>query len=99
MAGIIEIWKFWKYLPLNPSGSEFMAFLENYKLMMIPVYKITKRGLVGIGYQWLLMITNNLLIDYQCTIIALTRFLPIMIGINWQKQILYFTLATETMHS
>ena len=60
-----------------------MAFLENYKLMMISVYKIANRGMVGIGWQWLPMATNNLLIDYQCTIIALTKFLPIMIGTNW----------------
>ena len=60
-----------------------MAFLENYKLMMIPIYEIINRGLVGIVCQWLPMATNNLLIDYQCTIIALTKFLPIMIGTNW----------------
>ena len=39
------------------------------------------------------MATNNLLTDYQCTIIALTKFLPIMIGTNWQKQVLYFRMA------
>ena len=49
-----------------------------------PVYKITNRGLVGIGCQWLPIAINNLLIDYQCTIMALTKFLPIMmIGKNW----------------
>ena len=52
-----------------------MTFSENYKLMMIPVYRITSRGLVGIGCQWLPMATNNLLIDYQYTIIPLTKFL------------------------
>ena len=45
---------------------------------------ITNRGLTGIGYQW---------IDYQCTIMAWGTFLPIMIGTNWWKQILNFTIA------
>ena len=36
-----------------------------------------------IGSHWLPMATNNLLIDYKYTIIALTNFLPIMIGTNW----------------
>ena len=50
----------------------------------LPVYEITNRGLVGIGCQFLQMATNNLLIDYQCTIImALIKFLPIMIRRNW----------------
>ena len=44
-----------------------MAFLENYKLMMIPVYKITNRELVSIEFQWLPMATNNLLItNHDC---------------------------------
>ena len=48
------------------------------------IYKITNGGLVGIGCQWLPMATNNLPIDYQCTMMALTKFLPIMmIGKNW----------------
>ena len=64
------------------SDSEFMTFLENYKLRMIPECKITNRRLVGIGCQWLPMATNKLLIDYQCTLIALTKFLPLMIGAN-----------------
>ena len=49
----------------------------------LPVYEITNRGLVGIGCQWLQMATNNLLIHYQCTIMALVKFLPIMIRRNW----------------
>ena len=47
-------------------------------------YKITNRGLVGISCQW---------IDYQCTIMAWAKFLPIMIDTNWWKQILNFTIA------
>ena len=35
VVGIIEIWKSWKYYPLTPRGSEFMAFSKNDKLMMI----------------------------------------------------------------
>ena len=49
------------------------------KTRLIPVYKITNRGL----RHWLPMATNNLIIDDQCIIIALTKFLPIMIGTNW----------------
>ena len=52
-------------------------------LKLLPVYKTTNLGFVGIGCQWLPMATNNLLIDYKYTIIALTNFLPIMIGTNW----------------
>ena len=39
------------------------------------------------------MATNNLPIDYQCIIMFFKKVLPITIGTNWQKQILYFTLA------
>ena len=35
VAGNIQICKPWKYWPLTPSGSEFMVFLKNDKLMMI----------------------------------------------------------------
>ena len=41
--------------------------------------------MVGIGCQWLPMATNNLLIDYQCTIMALTKVLPIMIETGKNK--------------
>ena len=64
--------KYSEYLR-NPNASSFL----------ILVYKIIRRELIGIGCQWLPVATNNLLIDYQCTIIALTKFLRIMIGTNW----------------
>ena len=44
---------------------------------------------------WLPMATTNLLIDYQCTIMGLTKYLPIMIGTNWSNG---KTLARGTMH-
>ena len=34
VVGIIEIQKSWKYQPLTPSGSDFMASLKNEKLMI-----------------------------------------------------------------
>ena len=46
------------------------AVAEVYKKE--PVYKVTNRGLEGIGCQWLPMATNNLVTDYQWTIMALT---------------------------
>ena len=35
VVGIIEIWNSWKYQPLTPNFSEFMAFLKNDELIMI----------------------------------------------------------------
>ena len=46
--------------------SSFFNF--SWKCSKLPVYKITNRGLVGIGWQWSPLSTNNLPIDYQCTI-------------------------------
>ena len=34
VVGIVEIQKSWKYQPLTPSGSDFMASLKNEKLMI-----------------------------------------------------------------
>ena len=51
--------------------------------LQMSVYKITNRGLVGIACQWLPVSTNNLPIDNYCTIMFLTKFLPIIIGTNW----------------
>ena len=39
------------------------------------------------------MATNHLPTDYQSTIIAFLKNLPITIGTDWQNQTLYFTLA------
>ena len=39
------------------------------------------------------MATNYLPLDYQCTIVAFLKYLPITTGTDWQNQTLYFTLA------
>ena len=49
-----------------------------------------------IGRHWLPMATNNLPIDHKCTmmfLMFLTKLLPIMIGTNSKRQILYFKLV------
>ena len=51
--------------------------------LQMSVYKITNRGLEGIACQWLPVSTNNLPIDNYCTIMFLTKFLPVIIGTNW----------------
>ena len=57
-----------------------------------PAYKINNRGLVGIGYQWLPMATDNLPTNCQCTIMFLTKFLPIITDTNWfKKTTLFYT--------
>ena len=94
-------------IEFNVTFIKFISLaLHNHCLCIrYPIYKITNRGLVGIGCQWLPMATNNLPIDYQCTIMIFLKNVPIIklqlaktntlfyIGKNIGK-----TLAIGTMH-
>ena len=83
--------------------SSFFNF--SWKCSKLPVYKITNRGLVGIDCQWPPLSTNNLPIDYQCTIMFFLKNLPIIIGpigknkyfiLHWQN--IGQTVAIGAMH-
>ena len=64
----------------TPPGLAFYGSGLACLLSWLGVVNADCRGLVG----------NNLPTYYQCTIMILTKFLPIMIGTNWKNK--YFVL-------